>query len=104
MHTITNKFSLNRNGQFIDDVSGEKLREYYFRDYRTNPAVSSGKSFDEISWNDLGTANSDTECRLLGYVLVHRTTVNDYVCTTKSTSEMWKTSMGKPVSGDESEK
>ena len=85
------------NGQFIDEISGEKLREYYL-DYRTNPAYLHANPFDKTSWDDTKT-NSDTECRT-GYVMVHRTTVNDYVCTTKSTSEMWiRHNIGKLVSG-----
>ena len=85
------------DGQFIDEISGEKLREYYL-DYRTNPAYLQANPLDKTSWNDLGKTNPDTECRT-GYVLVHRTAVDDYVCTTKSTSEMWiRHNMGKLVS------
>ena len=87
------------NGQFIDQISGDKIREYYL-DYRTNPAYLQANSLDKNSWNDLGITNPNIECRV-GYVLVHQTTVDDYVCTTKSTSEMWERhNMGNLVSGE----
>ena len=87
------------NGKFIDQISGDKLREYYL-DYRPAPAYLQANPLDKNSWSDLGIKDPNTECRA-GYVLVHRTTVNDYVCTTKSTSEMWERhSMGILVSDE----
>ena len=77
----------NSDGTFDDTISGEELRKYY-KDYRTNPAYLQANPFDKISWEDLGKNNADTECRD-GYVLVYRTTADDYVCTTEQTAEMW---------------
>lgn len=87
------------NGQFIDQISGDTLREYYL-DYRTNPLYLKANPLDKNSWNDLETTNPNTECRM-GYVLIHRINVDDYVCITKSTSEMWERhNMGKVVSDE----
>ncbi len=75
------------DGQFNLDLSGEKLAKYYL-DYRTNPQYLQANPYDEISWEDIGKNDPDTECRL-GYVLVYRTHVDDYICTTTYTAEMW---------------
>ncbi len=77
----------NVDGNFDLKLSGEQLRKYY-QDYRTNPEYLQVNPFDKISWEDLGKNNPDTECRI-GYVLIYRTNVDDYVCTTEYTTEMW---------------
>ncbi|MEX0862318.1 hypothetical protein [Nitrosopumilus sp.] len=83
------------DGQF-ESLSGESLRKYY-QDYRTNPEYLKANPFDKISWEELGKNNPNTECRD-GYVLVYRTTSDDYVCTTEYTAEMWiRHNMGRIV-------
>ena len=77
----------NTDGNFDLTISGKELRKYY-QDYRTNPEYLKSNPFDKISWESLGKNNPDTECRS-GYVLVFRTNVDDYVCTTEYTAEMW---------------
>ena len=77
----------NVDGHFDLKLSGEQLKKYY-QDYRTNPEYLQANPFDRISWEDLGKNNPDTECRI-GYVLIYRTNVDDYVCTTEYTAEMW---------------
>jgi len=77
----------NIDGSFDLKLSGKELRKYY-QDYRTNPEYLQANPFDKISWEDLGKNNPDTECRI-GYVLVYRINVDDYVCTTEYTAEMW---------------
>ena len=83
------------DGQF-HPISGEELRKYY-QDYRTNPEYLNANPFDKISWEDLGKNNPYTECRD-SYVLVYRSTADDYVCTTEYTAEMWiRHGMGRVV-------
>lgn len=77
----------NTNGNFDLTLSGDELRKYY-QDYRTNPEYLKANPFDKLSWEDLGKNNPDTECRI-GFVLVYRINVDDYVCTTEYTAEMW---------------
>ena len=77
----------NTDGNFNLTLSGEELRKYY-QDYRTNPGYLKANPFDKLSWEDLGKNNPDTECRV-GFVLVYRLNVDDYVCTTEYTAEMW---------------
>jgi len=75
------------DGNFDLTLSGEQLRKYY-QDYRTNPEYLKANPFDKLSWEDLGKNNPVTECRI-GFVLVYRINVDDYVCTTEYTAEMW---------------
>lgn len=75
------------DGNFDLTLSGEQLRKYY-QDYRTNPEYLKANPFDKFSWEDLGKNNPGTECRV-GFVLVYRINVDDYVCTTEYTAEMW---------------
>jgi len=75
------------DGNFDLTLSGEQLRKYY-QDYRTNPEYLKANPFDKLSWEDLGKNNPGTECRI-GFVLVYRINVDDYVCTTEYTAEMW---------------
>lgn len=83
------------DGQF-ESLSGESLRKYY-QDFRTNPEYLKANPLDKISWEELGKNNPNTECRD-GYVLVYRTTSDDYVCTTEYTAEMWiRHDMGRIV-------
>ena len=77
----------SNNGNFDLTLSGEELRKYY-QDYRTNPEYLKANPFDKLSWEDLGKNNPGTECRV-GFVLVYRINVDDYVCTTEYTAEMW---------------
>ena len=77
----------NIDGSFDLKLSGEELRKYY-QDYRTNPEYLQANPLDKISWEELGRDNPDTECRI-GYVLIYRTSVDDYMCTTEYTAEMW---------------
>lgn len=77
----------NTDGNFDLTLSGEQLRKYY-QDYRTNPEYLKANPFDKLSWEDLGKNNPETECRI-GFVLVYRINVDDYVCTTEYTAEMW---------------
>lgn len=74
------------DGQFHDIVSGEQLRKYY-QDYKTSPAYLTANPFDKIA-RDSTSQKKGTECRI-GYVLIHRIDVGDYVCVTEQTSEMW---------------
>ena len=75
------------DGNFDLTLSGKELRKYY-QDYRTNPEYLKANPFDKLSWEDLGKNNPGTECRV-GFVLVYRINVDDYVCTTEYTAEMW---------------
>lgn len=77
----------NTDGNFDLTLSGKELRKYY-QDYRTNPGYLKANPFDKLSWNDLGKNDPDTECRV-GFVLVYRINVDDYVCITEYTAEMW---------------
>ncbi len=77
----------NTDGHFDLTLSGEQLRKYY-QDYRTNPEYLKANPFDKLSWEDLGKNNPGTECRI-GFVLVYGINVDDYVCTTEYTAEMW---------------
>ena len=77
----------NTDGNFDLTLSGKELRKYY-QDYRTNPGYLKANPFDKLSWEDLGKNNPGTECRV-GFVLVYRINVDDYVCTTEYTAEMW---------------
>ena len=77
----------NTDGNFHLTLSGDELRKYY-QDYRTNPEYLKANPFDKLSWEDLGKNNPGTECRI-GFVLVYRINVDDYVCTTEYTAEMW---------------
>lgn len=77
----------SKDGNFDLTLSGEELRKYY-QDYRTNPEYLKANPFDKLSWEDLGKNNPGTECRI-GFVLVYRINVDDYVCTTEYTAEMW---------------
>jgi len=75
------------DGNFDLTLSGDQLRKYY-QDYRTNPEYLKANPFDKLSWEDLGKNDPGTECRV-GFVLVYRINVDDYVCTTEYTAEMW---------------
>ncbi len=87
------------DGNFNLELSGEQLRKYY-QDYRTNPEYLQANPFDKISWEDLGKNTPTTECRS-GYVLIHRTHADDYVCTTDYNAEMWiRHNMGTIVDGN----
>ena len=87
------------NGQFNLELSGEQLRKYY-EDFRTNPQYLLANPDDKTSREDLGTFDSETECRV-EYVLVHRNNEDDYVCVTERTAEMWQRhKMGSPVGKD----
>lgn len=89
------------DGQFHEIVSGEQLRKYY-QDYRTNPFYLTANPDDKIAREEL-SKDSNTECRY-GYVLVYRIYVEDYVCVTEQTSEMWiRHGMGKLANADQLE-
>ena len=88
----------DRQGQFVDSpITGEQLRQYY-EDFRTNPAYLNANPDDEKSWEEMRT-NQNTECRE-GQIVVHRFHVDDYVCVTMETAEMWiQHGMGE-ITGD----
>lgn len=78
----------NSEGQFVPTPHNlAKLYEYY-TDYRLDPTYVLANPGDEFAVEST-KSDPDTHCRS-GYVLVHRTTSNDYTCVTGSTAQMWE--------------
>jgi hypothetical protein len=78
----------NSTGQLpLNPYTVSTLGEFY-KDYRTNPGYLDANPNDKYAYDSLETS-PDTNCRP-GYVVVHRSTNNDYACITESTAEMWE--------------
>lgn len=78
----------NSEGQYVETpVTREHLQKYY-EDFRTNPAYLQANPNDDVSWDELGQTNPNTECRK-GSVVVYRFHASDYVCISMNTAEMW---------------
>ena len=86
----------NSEGQFIPTPYNlAKLHEYY-TDYRLDPTYILANPYDKFAI-DSTRIDPDTHCTG-GEVLIHRTSSDDYVCVTKSTSQMWvRYDIGKVV-------
>lgn len=83
-------------GQFIPTPYNlAKLHEYY-TDYRLDPTYILANPYDNFAI-DSTRIDPNTHCTD-GEVLIHRTSSDDYVCVTKSTSQMWvRYDIGKAI-------
>ena len=79
----------NSTGQFHPSPASEASIAEYYTNYRLDPTYLLANPGDEYSAKYGSNANPDMQCRP-DYVVIHRTSQNDYVCIQVSTAEIWE--------------
>ena len=79
----------NSTGQFHPSPAAETSITQYYTDYRLDPTYLLANPEDDYAAKHGSNASSDMQCRS-DYVVIHRTSQNDYVCIRESTAEMWQ--------------
>ena len=79
----------NSTGQFHPSPAAEASIAEYYTDYRLDPTYLLANPGDEYSAKHGSNASPDMQCRP-DYVVIHRTSQNDYVCIQESTAEIWE--------------
>lgn len=79
----------NSTGQFHPSPAAEASIVEYYTDYRLDPTYLLANPGDEYSAKHGSNASPDMQCRP-DYVVIHRTSQNDYICIQESTAEIWE--------------